>query len=154
MVPCRVTTTTYATMKSRLLALLPNTRWVPSDLPLNDKSKAKPKSRIPFVSSSGARARDVAPLPTAPLDARTHAQDQSMFFAKLPMELRTMVYEYLMGEGVMHLTMGSKKRFGHFVCEDEQGGRECSCRVLVGGGKEGGRLDEGCAALVRTCRRM
>ncbi|KAH7380219.1 hypothetical protein DE146DRAFT_625156 [Phaeosphaeria sp. MPI-PUGE-AT-0046c] len=133
-------------MKSRLLALFPNTRWVPSDLPLQDttKGKSKPRSRNPFVSSSSTRLRGIAPLPNAPLDARTHAQDQSMFFAKLPLELRTMVYEYLMGEGVVHLTMGSKKRFGHFVCEDEQGGSECRCRVLVGGGKEGGRLDEGC----------
>lgn len=143
-------------MKSRLLALLPNTRWVPSDLPSDDKTKAKskPKSRIPFVSSSSSRSRDVAPLATEPLDERTLAQGQSMFFAKLPLELRTMVYEYLMGEGVVHLTMGSKKRFGHFVCEDEVRGRECHCRVLVGGGKEGGRLDVGCAAVVRTCRRM
>ncbi|OAK95329.1 hypothetical protein IQ06DRAFT_284192 [Phaeosphaeriaceae sp. SRC1lsM3a] len=143
-------------MKSRLLGFLHNTRWVPSDIPSPDttKAKSKPKSRNPFASSSSTWSRDVVPLPTAPLDARTHAQDQSIFFAKLPLELRTMVYEYLMGEGVVHLTMGSKKRFGHFVCEDELGGRECRCRVLVGGGKEGGRLDGGCAAVVRTCRRM
>lgn len=76
-----------------------------------------------------------------------------MFFAKLPLELRTMVYEYVMSEGVVHLTMGSKKRFGHFVCEEEAG-RECGCRVLVGGGREGGRLDRGCGGLVRVCRRV
>jgi hypothetical protein len=64
-----------------------------------------------------------------------------------------MVYEYVMGEETIHLTMGSKKRFGHFVCEDEAGGRECGCRVLVGG-REGERLSSACVRMLRTCRRM
>jgi hypothetical protein len=73
-----------------------------------------------------------------------------MFFARLPLELRTIVYEYVMGEETVHLTMDSKKRFGHFVCVEEG---PCVCRVLVDG-KEETRLDMGCAAVLRTCKRM
>jgi hypothetical protein len=66
------------------------------------------------------------------------------------------VYEYLMGEETVHLTIGSKKRFGHFVCEEEGRGnqKECGCRVLVGGGREGVRLNAGCMGVLRVCRRM
>jgi hypothetical protein len=78
-----------------------------------------------------------------------------MFFARLPLEIRKMVYEYVMGEETVHLTIGAKKRFGHFVCEGEGDveEKECGCRVLVGG-KEGERLDGACMSLVRVCRRM
>jgi hypothetical protein len=101
---------------------------------------------------------------TSPPDddhARTHAQSQSMFFMRIPIEIRQMVYEYVMGEETLHLTFGAKKRFGHFICEDsgedaiEEGvGRECGCTVLVGGRGGGRRLDGGCVGLLRSCRRM
>jgi hypothetical protein len=80
---------------------------------------------------------------------------------RIPIEIRQMVYEYVMGEETLHLTFGAKKRFGHFICEDsgedaiEEGdGRECGCTVLVGGRGGGRRLDSGCVGLVRSCRRM
>jgi hypothetical protein len=77
-----------------------------------------------------------------------------MFFANLPIEIRKIIYEYVMGERTVHLTMGSKKRFGHFVCEEEEvGQRECGCRVLVGG-RQGERLESACVSILRTCRRM
>lgn len=98
------------------------------------------------------------PEPNVELDARTLAQGQSLFFARLPIELRRMVYEFVMGEEVVHLTLSQKRRFGHCICHSEadnpkRGNQQCSCRVLVGG-KKGARLDGGAAALVRTCRRM
>ncbi|KAF2029260.1 hypothetical protein EK21DRAFT_101325 [Setomelanomma holmii] len=149
-------------MKAKLFGLIPRARWVPSDIPAQDTQKQKErKSRNPFSSSS----KPVPPLrlrkstisltsePDPELDARTQLQGQSMFFARLPLEIRKMVYEYVMGEETVHLTMGSKKRFGHFVCEDEGAGRECGCRVLVGG-REGERLDAGCVKMLRSCRRM
>ena len=83
-----------------------------------------------------------------------------MFFAMLPIELRRQVYEYVMGEETIHLTLGTKKKFGHFICEDSVHGedappqdRECSCRVLVGG-RESERLSGACVRLLRVCRRM
>jgi hypothetical protein len=155
-------------MKVNLLSLLPRTRWIPHDLPTQDaspKSKPKSKSRNPFSkthttpSTASTRARrstvSLTSEPGATLDARTHVQSQSMFFTYLPLEIRKMIYEYVMGEGTVHLTFGSKKRFGHFVCDDRCGNseRECGCRVLVGG-REGERLHSGCVAILRSCRRM
>ncbi|KAF2710257.1 hypothetical protein K504DRAFT_255337 [Pleomassaria siparia CBS 279.74] len=91
-----------------------------------------------------------------------------MFFARLPLEVRREVYGYVFGGGeTVHLTMGAKKRFGHFVCCDAEtrgddvvvvvGGssRECTCKVLVGGGREGRRrLASECVDILRVCRRM
>jgi hypothetical protein len=133
-------------MAPKFLTHLPGLRWVPHDIP----PRAAPKrSRNPFSSASRDRAGSLkADLHAR--DAPTLAQGQSVFFARLPAELRKMVYGYVMGAATVHLTMGSRKRFGHFVCDAEG---ECRCRVLVGG-KEGARLDEGCVALMRTCRRM
>jgi len=154
-------------MKAKLLGLLPGMRWIPHDIPSQDSASTKPKtrSRNPFSSNSttdsphgSIRPRkstiSLNSQPDTDLDARTHAQGQSMFFANLPLEIRKMVYEYVMGAEVVHLTMGSKKRFGHFLCEDcVEGEKECGCRVLVGG-KEGGRLDGACVRMVVVCRRM
>lgn len=72
-----------------------------------------------------------------------------------------MVYEYVMGEETVHLTLSTKQKFGHFVCEGRDGGggveggdeRECDCRVLVGG-RESERLSSACARMLRVCRRM
>jgi hypothetical protein len=151
-------------MKSKLLTILPRVRWVPSDIPSQDASKPK-KSRNPFsnklqpaLSDDSIRLRkstvSLSSEPDADMDARTHAQGQSMFFANLPLEIRKIVYEYVMGEQTLHLTMGSKKRFKHFVCEDGKvGQKECRCRVLVGG-REGERLERACVSVLRTCRRM
>jgi hypothetical protein len=133
-------------MAPKFLTHLPGLRWIPHDIP----PRAAPKrSRNPFSSAARERVGGLkADLHAG--DARALAQGQSMFFARLPAELRKMVYDYVMGSSTVHLTMGSRKRFGHFVCDAED---ECGCRVLVGG-KEGTRLDGGCVALLRTCRRM
>ena len=93
-------------------------------------------------------------------DSRTHLQGQSIFFAMLPTEVRKIVYEYVMGEETVHLTLGAKRRFAHFKCpvdgrgvaEDGEKG-DCGCRVLVGGAQSG-RLSGACLCLLRTCRRM
>lgn len=67
------------------------------------------------------------------------------------------MFAYVYGEETIHLTMGSKKKIGHFVCEDKDAVahelRECSCRILVGG-RATQRLDMGGVALLRTCRRV
>ncbi|KAF1918430.1 hypothetical protein BDU57DRAFT_556010 [Ampelomyces quisqualis] len=148
--------------------------WTPSDLPPHEPSKAtannKPRTHSIFSSSASRKHSDASSFHRrkstfsitsaldAEYDARTNAQEQSNFFAKLPFELRTMVYEYVMGQEVVHLTLGSKKRFGHFICEDADEDfagtlRECRCKVLVGG-KQGQRLDQGGVNLLRTCRRL
>ncbi|KAH9866070.1 hypothetical protein J1614_008634, partial [Plenodomus biglobosus] len=119
--------------------------------------------------------------PDADILARTHAQGQSDFFAKLPLELRRMVYEYVVGAETVHLTLGAKRRFGHFICEDRvrmRGGgggdgvdeeegedrgninknrhsnTECSCRVLVGGRKSSAKLNSAALGMLTVCRRM
>jgi hypothetical protein len=153
-------------MKATLLGLLPSMRWIPHDIPNQDissKYKDRTTSRNPFSSKhvsappyhGSLRARKSAISLNG--DARTHAQGQSAFFAKLPLEIRRMVYEYVVGVETLHLTLGSKRRYGHFVCEDGEGNgsesKECGCRVLVGG-KEGARLDGVCVKMVVVCRRM
>ncbi|KAH7068096.1 hypothetical protein BKA63DRAFT_536534 [Paraphoma chrysanthemicola] len=151
-------------MKAKLFGLLPRARWIPHDIPSQEQHAHVRKSRNPFSSSSKAASSNASlrprkstlsltSEPDPELDARTRLQAQSMFFARLPLEIRKMVYEYVMGEETVHLTMGSKKRFGHFVCEDEEKGRDCGCRVLVGG-KEGERLSSAGVRMLRTCRRM
>jgi hypothetical protein len=156
-------------MKVALLSLLPRTRWIPHDLPTQDTpaSPPKPKSRNPFSKSHTPSTIPMRPristtsltsAPDATLDLRTRAQSQSMFFTHLPLEIRKMIYEFVMGEETVHLTFGSKKRFGHFVCEDDGSRdherRECGCRVLDGVNYEMTHLDSGCMGLVRSCRRM
>ena len=102
--------------------------------------------------------------PDRELDARTNFQWQATFFAKLPLEVRRMVYDYLYEGKTIHLKLGEKKEklgrkevtFGNFVCTQERVG-QCTCRVVVAGSPletslpqlEGAQL-----ALVRTCRRM
>lgn len=156
-------------MKGKLLGLLPSIRWIPHDLPSAQEShKAKHHRTIFSRRATTAEPDHGAPprrkstlslneMPDAEVDARTHAQGQSAFFARLPLEVRKMVYEFVMGAETVHLTLGAKRRFGHFVCEtgggEEEG--ECTCRVLVGGGhRHGGRLSGACVRVLRVCRRM
>ncbi|OCL10824.1 hypothetical protein AOQ84DRAFT_314832 [Glonium stellatum] len=91
------------------------------------------------------------------LDARTSPQNQSLFFSKLPLELRQMIYELAVGEEVIHLTRASKGKFGHFLCEEGNlgfaQGSGCSCRVLVGG-NAGKRLGTWILGFLMICRRM
>ncbi len=163
--------------KKRLLGWLPGIRWIPHDIPSQEQHSLqqdqKPKSRNPFSSSSHKASGDqhhpdhgtlrprkstlsLTSEPDPILDARTRVQGQSMFFARLPLELRRMVYDYVMGEETVHLTLSAKKKYGHFICERPNGSgddRECGCRVLVGG-RDSGRLDRSCSQLLRVCRRM
>jgi len=145
-------------------------RWAPHDIPSSEPSSSKPKSRNPF-SLKSSTPDHVATRPrksfksvnsrskyNVEVDARAHAQQQqSLFFARLPIELRRIVYEYVMGEEVVHLTLSTKRRYGHFVCDGvEEGsgrGKQCTCRVLVGG-RKGSRLDGACISLLRACKLM
>jgi len=157
--------------KDLLLGRLPGMHWAPHDIPSSEPSSSKPKSRNPFSLKSSTPGH-VTTRPRKPfksvnsrsksdvgVDARTHAQQQqqSLFFARLPIELRRIVYEYVIGEEVVHLTLSTKRRYGHFVCEGvEEGsgrGKQCTCRVLVGG-RKGARLDGACINLLRACRLM
>jgi hypothetical protein len=160
------------TIKTRLLDMLPSVRWTPHDIASPESSsQAKPRSRFSLRSSSLVSSSALAhhrpvkkrksrisltSMPDPELDARTLHQEQSLFFARLPLEIRRMVYEYVVGSETVHLTLGAKQKFGHFVCEDddeESEGRECACRVLVGG-KQSAKLDRACVGLIRACRRM
>jgi hypothetical protein len=158
--------------KKMLFGLVPSMRWIPHDIPSLETSQ-KPKSRNPFSLKTSApdhgamRPRKASLWLPEEGDAmgdgngeRMHAQDQSLFFARLPIELRRMVYEYVVGKETVHLTLSTKRRFGHFVCDAtslaqnyELEKKECACRVLVGGRKSA-RLDAGGLAMVRCCRRM
>ncbi|RYN43472.1 hypothetical protein AA0112_g836 [Alternaria arborescens] len=90
--------------KKFLLDRLPGIRWAPHDIPSTESSSSKPKSRNPFALKSSAPQHGAVRLrkstlsltsePDVEVDARTHAQGQSIFFARLPIELRRMVYEY------------------------------------------------------------
>jgi hypothetical protein len=165
-------------MKVNLLNLLPGVRWTLHGLPPPDSGNQKAKlHRLFFNKSSKSKSSledtshgllyarqstlSLTSEPDVDLDARTHAQGQSLFFSMLPTEIREMVYEYVMGGGTLHL-ISAKKRFKHFVCEDhlkagegreERMRRECGCRVLTDG-RESKGLDMGCLSLVRCCRRM
>jgi hypothetical protein len=159
-------------MKTRLLDMLPGVRWTPHDIPSHEStSKSKMRSRFSLRSSSLASSSALAyrrsvkkrrstisltSISDPELDARTLQQGQSMFFARLPIEIRRIVYEYVMGDEMVHLTLSTKQRFGHFVCEgsDEESKSEgCGCKVLVGG-KQGTKLNGACTQLVRVCRRL
>ncbi|KAH7132607.1 hypothetical protein B0J11DRAFT_522092 [Dendryphion nanum] len=159
-------------MNRRLLNCLPGIRWVPSDIPPNDGERPS-KSHRSLFSRKGAGEKDkrkvearfsvhrrkstlsLTSTPDAALDARTHPQGQCVFFALLPLEIRRMVYEYVMGEETVHLTLGTRRRFGHFVCEECQDNEvlECNCRVLVGGRDSNQRL-LGVMGVLKSCRRM
>ncbi|KAK1913943.1 hypothetical protein P3342_007189 [Pyrenophora teres f. teres] len=153
--------------KALLLSRLPGIRWAPHDIPSSEPSSSKPKSRNPF-SLKSSTLDNVTPRPrksskpisfrskpNVKMDARAHTQQQSLFFALLPIELRRIVYDYVMGEEAVHLTLSTKRRYSHFVCDDEhigtEQGRQCWCRVLVGG-KKGLRLDRACTSLLRACK--
>ncbi|KAF2686814.1 hypothetical protein K458DRAFT_297585 [Lentithecium fluviatile CBS 122367] len=160
-----------------LLALRPSSmRWIPHDIDSSTsstkkgKDKDKPKRRLlSFKPSSSSKEPNhgtpkrrkstlsISSTPDEELDARTHMQGQSMLFARVPIEIRKMVYEFIMGRETVHLTLGAKKRFGHFVCpqgEDEHEVVMCDCKVLVGGAGHSGRLGSACLGVLRVCRRM
>lgn len=149
----------------KLSALLPAMRWIPHDIEppsSSKKEKDRPKrsilSRKPAEPYHGAlkRRKSLISLTSEvneELDARTHMQGQSAFFAMLPIEIRKMVYEYVVGEETVHLLF-AKKRFGHFICKGEgDGDGQCGCKVLVGGAQSG-RLDGACVRMLVACRRM
>lgn len=155
----------------KLTTLLPSMRWIPHDIEppsSSKKPKDRPKrsllSRKPSEPNHGAlkRRKSVISLTSVvdeELDARTHVQGQSAFFAVLPLEIRKMVYEYVVGAETVHLLF-AKKRFGHFVCRGEGVGDgagaeegECGCKVLVGGA-QCGRLSGACVRMLVVCRRM
>jgi hypothetical protein len=172
--PIAMASSTPTTKPKKLLfGLVPGMRWIPHDIPSLEAS-LKPKSRNPFsLKTSAPDHGSMCPRKASVWipeegDAvgdgdgeRMHAQGQSMFFARLPIELRRMVYEYIVGGEIVHLTLSTKRRFGHFICDDtslnhqdnEVERKECACRVIVGGRKSA-RLDCGGVAMVRCCRRM
>ena len=147
----------------KLSTFLPSMRWVPHDIESpasSKKEKDKPKKQM-----SGRRGEpnhgtlrhrksvlsltsDVDPG----LDAGAHMQIQSPFFAKLPIEIRKIIYEYVVGEEVVHLVF-AKKRFGHFLCPSGEQHVECACKVLVGG-TQCKQLSGACVKILTTCRRM
>lgn len=156
-------------MRGRLLACLPAIRWVPHDIPSEGQqrrarsrafSKKQLKPRVKNLKSPVHRRRSTLSITSThdpELDARTSPQDQSLFFSKLPLELRRMIYELVIGEEVLHLTLASKGKFEHFLCEegnlDFALGRGCSCRVLAGG-NVGKRLGTWILGYLMICRRV
>jgi hypothetical protein len=169
-------------------------RWEPSDIRSEDPTqrsnsdtrnsipKSNPNERITFhIKSSSSTsppnpaqnsqlirprksAISLTSIPDPELDARTNFQWQSTFFAKLPLEIRRMVYGYLFEGETIHLIVGEKKdkfgrkeaRFRNFICTQEHIG-QCACRVVVAGSPletSLPHLDAGHLSLIRSCRRM
>ncbi|KAA8621844.1 hypothetical protein PtrV1_06345 [Pyrenophora tritici-repentis] len=113
--------------KTLLLGRLPGMRWAPHDIPSSEPSSSKPKSRNPF-SLKSSTLDNVTPRPrksskpisfrskpNVQMDAHTHAQQQSLFFALLPIELRRIVYDYVMGEEVVHMTLSTKRSYSEAI---------------------------------------
>lgn len=103
-------------------------------------------------------------IPDPELDRRTNFQWQSTFFAKLPLEIRRMVYGYLYEGETIHLMVGEKKdklgrkeaRFGNFTCTQQHIG-QCICRVVVTGSPLEAslpQLEPAQLSLIRSCRRL
>lgn len=117
-------------MRGRLLACLPAIRWVPHDIPSEGqqrRARSKPFSkkqlnpRVESLKPPVYRRRSTLSITSThdpELDARTSPQDQSLFFSKLPLELRRMIYELVVGGEVIHLTLAGKGKFEHFLCEE------------------------------------
>jgi hypothetical protein len=173
-------------LRTKLLTLLPGAKWLPNDLfvpdvesPHQSDSSSRIFSRRKIALHRGdtdkkrkdAKRNNAPPyyrkhnlsgikLPGDDGEILTHAQAQSLFFAKLPRELRDMVYSFVIGDApVVHLMLGAKKqRFTHFLCCEEmergQGNRQCGCSVFNLGGRRGSRLDGGILGLMRGCRRL
>ncbi|KAF2263000.1 hypothetical protein CC78DRAFT_534406 [Lojkania enalia] len=156
-------------MKGRLLNCLPSIRWIPHDIPAQSDSSSHATSHSHSLFSSARKGKkgknpqpplhrrksalSITSAQDPELDARTDLQAQSRFFSALPYEIRVMVYELVMGCETVHLTLGSKGRFGHFVCPEGEAREGCGCRVLVGGGREM-RLGGWMVGVLRVCRRM
>ena len=153
-------------MRARFRGLIPGANWVPHDLPSQnqaDQKKRPHRSLFSLKASSDPQHGELKPRkstislrsePDPEVDARTRPQAQSRFFALLPLEIRQMVYEYVIGEENIHLTFSAKKKFGHFICGGQHlEGRDCGCRVLVGG-KDSDKLNSGGARMLRSCRRL
>ena len=155
-------------MRGRLLACLPAIRWVPHDIPSEGQqrrarskafSKKQLKPRAESLKSPVHRRRSTLSITSThdpELDARTSPQDQSLFFSKLPLELRRMIYELVVGEEVIHLTLARKGKFEHFLCEGNLGfalGCGCSCRVLAGRNVDK-RLGTWILGYLMICRRV
>lgn len=147
----------------KLGILLPKMRWVPHDIESSNPSKkerGRPKRYILIRKGTSEpnhgtlrrrkSAISLTSVVNEELDKRTHAQDQSLFFSMLPIEIRKMVYEYVAGQETVHMLF-ARKRFGHFICPGEDG--KCDCKVLVGGAQNG-RLSGACVRILVTCRRM
>jgi hypothetical protein len=173
-------------LRTKLLTLLPGAIWLPNDLfvpdiesPHQSDSSSRIFSRRKIAlhrgdtdkKKKGVKRNNAPPyyrkhnlsgikLPGDDGEILTHAQAQSLFFAKLPRELRDMVYSFVIGDApVVHLTLGAKKqRFAHFLCCEEteqgQGNRQCGCSVFNLRGRRGSRLDGGILGLMRGCRRL
>lgn len=148
----------------------------------NINPKDKPNERITFYikasssttppqSSQNSQllkprksAISLTSIPDPELDARTNFQWQSTLFARLPLEIRRMVYAYLYEGETIHLSIGEKKeklgrretKFGNFICTEEHIG-QCTCRVVVAGSTletSLPQLEIAQLGLIRSCRRM
>ena len=155
-------------MLGRLLACLSAIRCVLHDIPSEGQqrrarsktfSKKQLKPGVESLKSPIDRRSTLSITSThdPELDARTSPQEQSLFFSKLPLELRGMIYELVVGEEVIHLTLAGKGKFEHFLCEEGNLGFAlgcgCSCRVLAGRNADK-RLGTWILGYLMICRRV
>lgn len=147
----------------KLSTLLPTMRWVPHDIERPAPSKKeKERPKRPILGRKGdpnhgtlKHRKSVISFSSefdGESDASAHMQIQSAFFAQLPIEIRKIIYEYVVGEEIVHLVF-AKKKFGHFLCPSQNQGVECTCKVLVGG-TQCKQLNGSCVKMLTTCRRM
>ena len=138
----------------------------------------RPETRAEKTAQFLKRRRDTAPAPLPsrertlswPLPATkfnvlttakaTHPQLQSILLGQVPLEIRRLIYEEVLGGEVLHILQKPKK-LGHYVCRVRPGlcpSRACLGPTDLDGLWVGWRdyyepTDGGLLPLLRTCRK-
>ncbi|OCK73960.1 hypothetical protein K432DRAFT_387092 [Lepidopterella palustris CBS 459.81] len=125
-----------------------------------DRNKITRPSLSPLSPTGIPKIRHALSLTSSPEaePQRTAYQFSSLFFQKLPLELRRMVYAEALGGKVVHFTSLPRRRLGHFLCREagqgrgtkREGGWGCACRI--NDSRVYKRMDGMVLALLLTCR--
>ena len=162
-------------LRNRLFACLPKLRWLPDDLPDHDDyyppakelyfDRHKKGDIVPYKNSLPRSILSLDTMAGQDIVDRTSNQEMSYFF-KLPLELRSMVYNYVFEGKTVHLTVDQTGHAGHFVCDEQEVGETsehpgiCDCKVSLSKGirrwvsHDYNDGNVGTVALLTTCRRM
>lgn len=92
---------------------------------------------------------------------KTHSQIQAILFRQMPIEVRRLIYEEVLGGEVLHI-LRKRRKLGHYVCRVEPHlclNRAClaltdSDGVWAGWRNHSEPTDGGLLPLLRTCRKV